>query len=277
MPTKKFNNKKTIWYIIVILFIIVLLLFISAEIDRTRHNFHWDFYSYYSNKLMLVGLFNNLVKLTHNHHTSVFNADDFDEHHIIKKDWKKIQQEALELYSKKDELMNMSDIAKGFFTKIDKEKGTWKVFIIKWYDKTVTTALNLAPETCKIIDQCPNIRAAMFSMLEPGKYIPEHKGPFKGCLRYHLGLKIPKDRENCYIEVDDVKYHWREGGGLVFDDTYKHSVFNNTDEPRIILFIDIVRPMNYPMKKINSFLLENVSFVSFIKDVNNNAEKEQDI
>ena len=275
MPTKKFNNKKTIWYFVILL--ILIILFISSEIDRTRHNFHWDFYSYYSNKLMVVGLFNNLVKLTHIHHTSVFNADDFDEHHIIKKDWKKIQQEALELYSKKDELMNMSDIAKGFFTKIDKEKGTWKVFIIKWYDKTVTTALNLAPETCKIIDQCPNIRAAMFSMLEPGKYIPEHKGPFKGCLRYHLGLKIPKDRENCYIEVDDVKYHWREGGGLVFDDTYKHSVFNNTDEPRIILFIDIVRPMNYPMKKINSFLLENVSFVSFIKDVNNNAEKEQDI
>ena len=275
MSAKKFKNKKTIWYFVILL--ILIILFISSEIDRTRHDFHWDFYSYYSNKLMVVGLFNNLVRLTHSHHTSVFNADDFEEHHIIQKDWKKIQQEALELYSKKDELMNMSDIAKGFFTKIDNEKGKWKVFIIKWYDNTVTTALNLAPETCKVIDKCPNVRAAMFSMLEPGKRIPLHKGPFKGCLRYHLGLKIPKDHKNCYIEVDDVKYSWYEGEGLVFDDTYKHAVYNNTNEPRIILFVDIVRPMNYPMNKVNSFLLENASFASFIKDVNNTAEKEQDI
>ena len=31
----------------------------------------------------------------------------------------------------------------------------------------------------------------MFSILAPGKRIPPHDGPYKGVLRYHLGLDGP--------------------------------------------------------------------------------------
>ena len=31
----------------------------------------------------------------------------------------------------------------------------------------------------------------MFSILAPGKHIPPHDGPYKGVLRYHLGLVVP--------------------------------------------------------------------------------------
>lgn len=78
------------------------------------------------------------------------------------------------------------------------------------------------------MSQCNDVMAAMFSILEPGKYISPHKGPFTGCLRYHLGLKIPKDTKNCYIKVNNEKFYWKEGEAMIFDDTYIHEVHNET-------------------------------------------------
>ena len=56
-------------------------------------------------------------------------------------------------------------------------------------------------------------------MLSPGKHIPAHRGPYKGVLRYHLGLKIPEPREGCRIRVGEEVRHWEEGASLLFDDT----------------------------------------------------------
>jgi aspartyl/asparaginyl beta-hydroxylase (cupin superfamily) len=33
---------------------------------------------------------------------------------------------------------------------------------------------------------------AFFSILDGGKSIPRHAAPYRGYLRYHLGLKVPK-------------------------------------------------------------------------------------
>jgi aspartyl/asparaginyl beta-hydroxylase (cupin superfamily) len=94
-----------------------------------------------------------------------------------------------------------------------------------------------------LLKSMPEVLAAMFSILPPGKEIPPHIGPFRGSLRYHLGLKVPRDRQNCYINVDGRDYHWREGEGQLFDDTYLHHVRNDTNETRIVLFLDVERPL----------------------------------
>jgi beta-hydroxylase len=171
----------------------------------------------------------------------------------------------------------MKDLYKSGFIDIDNVKDKWKVYVLKWYDKPITNATISCPNTIDIINKCKNIKAAMFSIIEPGKYIKPHKGPFTGCLRYHMGIKIPKDRDNCWIKVNDIKYYWDEGEALVFDDTYTHSVFNNTNETRIILFMDIVRPMIFPLNKINNMLINNANTVDFIKEINDASEKVDDI
>ena len=52
---------------------------------------------------------------------------------------------------------------------------------------------------------------------------------------------------------------WKEGEGVLFDDTYVHEVWNKTDERRVVLFLDIyrdeslprwIRPLNRTMTKI---------------------------
>ena len=49
------------------------------------------------------------------------------------------------------------------------------------------------------------------------KHLPPHRGPYKGVMRYHLGLLIPEPAEQCGIRVDTQTRHWAEGASLIFD------------------------------------------------------------
>ena len=40
------------------------------------------------------------------------------------------------------------------------------------------------------------MKTAMISILSPRKHILDHRGPYKGVLRYHLGLIVPQDAES---------------------------------------------------------------------------------
>jgi len=120
----------------------------------------------------------------------------------------------------------------------------WKRFYIKWYGPAGADARALCPYTCSLLDDLPEVHLAMFSILEPGSVISPHSGPFKACLRYHLGLSCPPEAQ---ILVDGIPYSWRDGEDVLFDDNYVHEVVNRSDtEPRIILFCDVERKMTTP-------------------------------
>ena len=94
----------------------------------------------------------------------------------------------------------------------------------------------------------------MFSVLHSGKVLPEHCGPYKGVVRYHLGLITPKDNTHCLLTVNGIKYRWKEGEDIMFDDTFPHSVINRSDESRVILFLDI-------KKKFNNLFLDSLNTI----------------
>ena len=83
----------------------------------------------------------------------------------------------------------------------------------------------------------------MFASLAAGATLVKHHDPCAGSLRYHLGLVTPND-PGCYIEVDGHRYHWRDGEVVMFDATYIHHAANTTQQPRIILFADVERPVH---------------------------------
>jgi beta-hydroxylase len=117
------------------------------------------------------------------------------------------------------------------------------------------------------------MKTAFFSILAPGKHIAPHRGPSAGVLRYHLGLKIPVQAERCRIRVRDEYAHWREGASLVFDDTYEHEVWNDTDEERVVLFLDVVRPLPFPVAQLNAGFLRIAKLLPDVQDV----KKKQDV
>ena len=172
---------------------------------------------------------------------------------ILKDNWRIFRNEALGTYE------NYSTITNDLFfndSLVDKQTD-WTKLYIKWYSDIDDIALKQCPKSCEIIKKLPNIKLAMFSVLAPGTRIKAHKGLYKGCLRFHLGLSTPNS-DNCFIVVDNKKYSWKDGEGILIDDTYEHWVHNNTDKKRIILFCDIVRPLNNIGSILNNFLINNL-------------------
>lgn len=120
----------------------------------------------------------------------------------------------------------------------------WRVLIFRIYGRDVPSALGLAPELASVLAAHPEIVSAALSVLAPGKHIPLHPGTLKGVVRAHLGVQVPQGA--CWMVVAGRRCEWQEGELLVFDDTYLHRVRNDTDEPRAVLLLEVVRPLPRP-------------------------------
>jgi aspartyl/asparaginyl beta-hydroxylase (cupin superfamily) len=113
---------------------------------------------------------------------------------------------------------------------IDPDKD-WKVFMLYGANKSK------CPRTAALIGHIPNVLQAFFSILDPGKSIPAHCGPYLGYLRYHLGLRVPQNRPPS-IRIKDQYYTWKEGQSIIFDDSWEHEVYNESDDLRVVLIVD---------------------------------------
>ena len=65
---------------------------------------------------------------------------------------------------------------------------------------------------------------------------------------------------------------WDEDKCLMFDDTYKHQVHNDTPGTRVILFLDIVGPMRFPGSWLNRAVLQIIRLSPFIRDAVKNQK-----
>ncbi|MEQ1497690.1 MAG: aspartyl/asparaginyl beta-hydroxylase domain-containing protein [Novosphingobium sp.] len=110
----------------------------------------------------------------------------------------------------------------------------------------------LCPQTMALlskIDQ-PQIPGAspnaMFSLLAPQTAIPPHVGVNNTRLLCHLPLIVP---EGCWFRVGGETRYWREGEGLVFDDTVEHEAMNPADQLRVVMIFDFWHPDLSPPEK----------------------------
>lgn len=117
----------------------------------------------------------------------------------------------------------------------------WRMYLLALYGVRAERNLDACPTTAVLLRDRPAIVTAFFSVLEPGKVLPVHPGPLKGVLRCHLALQVPAG--DVGLRVGSEVRRWEEGRLLVFDDTYLHTAWNHGDEPRVVLFMDVVRPM----------------------------------
>jgi beta-hydroxylase len=159
---------------------------------------------------------------------------------LLKDNWQIIRDEALQL--EREELIKGSDTYNDMGFNSFFRRG-WKRFYLKWYDDFHPSAKKYCPQTIALIQQIPNVKAAMFAVLPAGSELLMHRDPYAGSLRYHLGLITPNS-ELCHIVVDGQSYAWKDGEDVIFDETYIHYAENKTDIDRIILFCDIERPVN---------------------------------
>lgn len=173
--------------------------------------------------------------------SAYIDVDEFPELSILEKNWEVIRDEALALNdaSQIKASKDLDDIGFNSFFRTG-----WKRFYLKWYSSNLKSARSQCPKTIELLSAIPTVRGAMFAMLPPGARLVKHRDPYAGSLRYHLGLDTPNS-EDCHIYVDGEKYSWKDGEAVMFDETFIHYAENKTNENRIILFLDIKRPVTF--------------------------------
>lgn len=142
----------------------------------------------------------------------------------------------------------------------------WNVFMLYLLGHKPAQTRQLCPETCNLLQQIPNLIQAFFSILEPGKSIPLHEGPYLGYLRYHLGIQIPQHNPP-YITVNNQPYTWQEGQAVMFDDSWPHAVENHSQEARAVLIIDVLRPMPFLPTLLNKFVTHVIARYTYGRQV----------
>jgi aspartyl/asparaginyl beta-hydroxylase (cupin superfamily) len=201
-----------------------------------------------------------------------FNPSEFAWIPRIEAGWTGIRDEARTLLRDRERIPSFEDIAPGNNPGAVRD-GKWKSYWLYAYGRPITENCRRCPETTRLIDTIPGLKTAFFSILAPGKHIPAHRGPYAGVLRYHLGLIVPKQKEACRIRVGSDIAHWEEGRSLAFDDTYPHEVWNDTNEERVVLFVDFARPLPFPVSVLNEAVIGLLSRSSSVQDIVENANE----
>jgi len=197
-------------------------------------------------------------------HKTFFEPESFPWVAAIEAEWPTIRRELDQLMVHRQEIPNFQDLSDA--QKVLTEGEQWKTFWFYGYGEKAEENCARCPETDRILHLIPGMKSAMFSILAPHKHIPEHRGMYKGILRYHLGLIVPGPEGSCRIRVGSDVRGWKEGKSLIFDDSHPHEVWNDCDAYRVVLFVDVVRPVPFPLSLANRLIIWAISKTSSITE-----------
>jgi beta-hydroxylase len=185
--------------------------------------------------------------------------------------WRDIRDELEAQLRHRASLPNFQDISPDQY-RISPDS-MWKTFVFYGFGEKSELNCELCPKTAALLSAVPRLETAFFSVLAPGKHVPRHRGVTKGMVRCHLGLKVPKEADQCWMDVGSVRNHWKEGELLFFDDSYPHEVRNDTDEERAVLLFDFERPMTRRGQWLSRLMMRLLRRTAYFKDAQRNQRE----
>ena len=196
--------------------------------------------------------------------TPIYESSAFPWAAEVEAGWRNIRAELDQVMRFRDQIPSFHEILKevGTITADDQ----WKTFFLAGIGMDCRENARRCPETMKLLAKIPGMKTAFFSILSPHKHIPAHRGAYNGILRLHLGLLVPEPREKCRIRIGNDYRSWTEGKSLIFDDTFNHEVWNDTDGYRVVLFVDFARPLRFPFHQMNAGLLSIGALAPFLRE-----------
>lgn len=180
--------------------------------------------------------------------------------------WQSLRDEALAVAARMQAIPRFHEIMPAQ-TPISANDGKdWRVLLLKVYGTDIDRNMAACPTLARIIAASPDVISATLSFLAPHKHIPRHRGPFRGVLRFQLGLSVPIDadgRPAAVLSLDDHEHRIGNGEHLLWDDTYPHEVWNHSDQPRTALLLDVRRRhMPMDMRLLSNALIASVGMVA---------------
>ena len=129
-----------------------------------------------------------------------------------------------------------------FNTSMVNVENSWKTISLKWWDIEFRKRQRFFPKTIGIVRKYPEIISLSFNQLEPNGKILPHCGDTNAIYRCHLGLEVPASLPITGFRVREETRSWSNGKWLIFMDAYNHEAFNLSDQKRIIMVVDVLRP-----------------------------------
>lgn len=105
------------------------------------------------------------------------------------------------------------------------------------------------PRTLRHLDALPGLSSVFINALEPGGRVAPHAGDSNTIVRCHVPLALPADPTRCGIRVADEVRSWRAGEVLALCDAHDHEAWNDADEQRVILVVDVTHPDHRPAQQ----------------------------
>lgn len=197
----------------------------------------------------------------------ILSANDFAWTATLREHWRAIRDEARAVALVGDAAPSLATISPDHraIAQVD----MWRSFFLWGYGFPIPDNLAKCPRTQALVAAIPGLNSAFFSILAPGTHIPAHRGVTKGLITCHLGLIVPADGD-VRMRVDDHIVRWAEGETLVFDDTYDHEVWNDTNGTRVVLLIQFERPLRNPGKWFADLFLNGVRKSAFVQEARDN-------
>ena len=193
-----------------------------------------------------------------------FDKANFEWTTILEKNYDAIKQEYINI-NNKNKLIDATVFSKEQIKSVDPEQ--WSVFPLFVYGNKIEKNWIECPVTVDCLKQIPTITTAIFSVLKPGAQIKPHRGAYKGYLRCLMGLIVPSDITQCGLTIDHKTYHWETNECVIFDDTFIHSAYNNSDITRVVLYIDFIRPMPSFLMYISKVFTNLVGKSLYVKNM----------
>jgi len=213
--------------------------------------------------------------------------DTYPHFRLVEENYPTIRAECETLMADRARLVRM-DALGGSYTAGDTHVADWTTLMFK-SGSFIEENCRLAPRTADLIRRLPGVYTAFFSVLEPHQELPPHFGYYKGFLRYHMGVLIPNDNadRSCWVRINadrsdnarrdpsliekGERYFWKNGEGVVFDDTFLHEAANESDEVRVVLWFDFRRKMPWYLDAFNRFCLFIVHREASVRRIRQNA------
>lgn len=179
--------------------------------------------------------------------------------------WREIRAELLPLLEERAAIPALGEISPDH--KRIAVDNSWKSFFFEGYGFRAEKNIARCPKTAALLDKVPDLVVAFFSIMEPGTHVPPHRGLTKAWLNCHLGMVVPAGPGKCAMEVAGETVEWREGEWLVFDETNRHQVWNERSEPRVVLFLQVRRPMRRAGRAAADLMIRIIRRTSFVQDI----------
>lgn len=196
--------------------------------------------------------------------TPYLDPAHFPELEPLRRQWTAIRDEFLASFDDIGAIPSLSEISPDHRRIAPREK--WRSLFLYAHGYIAKENCERCPVTAAALAQVPGVVVAFFSVFEPHTHVPAHRGVTRALINVHLGLLVPEGPARCEIRVDREARGWKPGEFLILDDTYEHEVWNQSDQPRVVLFVQIRRPLRWRGRALAGLFLRALRLTTYVQE-----------